>query len=72
MAERKIDDHSSWVGKGSKGSVFADGAKVKEYRSAEGAGKISSYPDSSEEVLRDQSGGVSKLKSRPMKEGYRN
>lgn len=72
MAERKINDHSSWVGKGSKGSVFADGAKVKEYASVKGAGAVGSYPDSSEEVARDQMGGSSKLDSKRMKPGYRN
>lgn len=71
MAGRRIDDHGSWIGQGSKGKVFPDGAKTKEEHSAEGAGGITDYPDTTEAIHRDQKAGESKLRSKPMKPGYR-
>lgn len=70
MAKR-IDDHSFWAGGKSKGSPFPDGAKVKEMRSAEGAGELNDYPDNEQEVLRDQEGGARKVEREKMKPGYR-
>lgn len=73
MAGRKIDDHSSWVGKGSKGSVFPDGPhKVKMESSAEGAGKLSKYEDTTETIKSQQQMGIGKAKSHPQKPGHRN
>lgn len=74
MSGRRIDDHSSWMGKGSKGSVFPDGPhKVKEEKSAEGSGHVGDmYPDTTEKIHRDQMAGDSKIKGRPIKPGYRN
>ncbi len=70
MAGRKIDDHSSWMGKGGK-YPLPEGNKMKEERSAEGSGGIMDYPDTTEAIHRDQKSGASKLKSKPMKPGYR-
>lgn len=73
MSGRRIDDHSVWAGKAPKGSVFPEGAKVKEERSTEGAGHIGTeYPDTTEKVHGDQMKGVGKIKSHNIKSGYRN
>jgi len=72
MSGRRIDDHSNWVGKGSKMNPLPMGAHAKTYTSAEGAGHVGTmYPDTTEAVERDQKGGVRKIKSNPMKPGYR-
>jgi len=72
MAGRKINDHSSWVGKGSNGSVFPMGAKVKNEFSAEGAGSVMKYEDTTEAIKATQVESVKQLKSKPMKQpGYR-
>lgn len=69
---RKIDDHSFWAGSKGKDSVFPDGPhKTKEERSAEGAGHLPQYDDTTEDIRRDQSKGDSEAKSHPMKTGYR-
>jgi hypothetical protein len=69
---RKISDHSSWVGKGSKGSVFPMGVKTKNESSAEGAGSVSKYEDTTETIKSQQQMGISKAKAHPMKPGHRN
>lgn len=73
MAGRRIDDHSSPFGTRGKNSVFPDGPhKVKVEHSAEGAGHIGMDDrDTTEGIRRDQSHGDSKIKSKPMKTGYR-
>jgi hypothetical protein len=72
MAGRKINDHSSWVGKGSNGSVFPMGAKVNNESSAEGAGSVMKYEDTTEAIKATQVESVKQLKSKPMKQpGYR-
>lgn len=68
---RKINDHSSWMGGASKGSVFPEGVKVKKEMSAEGAGKMARYADTSEAVKAEQDKNISKAKAHPMKDGYR-
>jgi hypothetical protein len=72
MAGRRIDDHSSWVGGASKGSVFPEGVKTKNESSAVGAGSLSKYEDTTETIKSQQEMGISKAKSHPMKPGYRN
>lgn len=71
MAGRRIDDHSSWVGKGSNGSVFPMGVKTKNESSAVGAGDLSRYEDTTETIKSQQEMSVRKAKSHPMKPGYR-
>lgn len=72
MSGRKINDHSSWMGKGSNGSVFPMGAKVKNESSAEGAGSLMKYEDTTEAIKATQVESVKQLKSKPMKQpGYR-
>lgn len=71
MSGRRIDDHSSWMGKGSNGSVFPMGAKVKDESSAEGDGTLSRYEDTTETIKSQQESNVRKARSQPMKPGYR-
>lgn len=72
MSGRRIDDHSSWVGTSGKNSVFPDGPhKTKEESSAEGAGEVMRYEDTTEAIKSVQETGKKKVKSHPMKPGYR-
>lgn len=70
MAARRIDDHASFAGKGGK-YPLPEGNKMKEYRSAEGAGEMTDYPDTSEDIHRDQEQGIRQAKGRKLKTGYR-
>jgi hypothetical protein len=72
MAGRKIDDRSSWVGGASKGSVFPEGVKHKQYSSAEGAGALGKYEDTSEAIHSMQEMGIKKAKAHAAKTEYRN
>ena len=72
MAGRKINDHSSWVGKGSNGVVFPSGAKMKSESSAEGFGGLSHYEDTTETIKSQQMMNKSKVNSHPQKAGHRN
>jgi len=72
MAGRKINDHSSWVGAASKGSVFPDGPhKVKVDSSADGVGALSRYEDTSEAIKSQQMAGNAKVRGHAAKPGYR-
>jgi hypothetical protein len=74
MSGRRIDDHKFWAGGPGKDSVLPDGPhKVKTERSAEGSGHLGSkYPDTTEDIHKDQMMGDGKIKSHPIKSGYRN
>ena len=69
---QKIDDHSFWAGKGSKGSVFPEGAKVRQTSSEEGAASVMNYGDTDSAIKHQQSQNKSQYKKAPMKDGYRN
>lgn len=71
MSGRRINDHSSWVGKGSGGSVLPLGSKMKQMSSATGAGALGAYEDTSEAIKSQQDGVISKAKSQPMKAHFR-
>ena len=68
----RIDDHANFTGKAPKGQVFATGNKVKEYTSAEGAGDMSRYEQTSEDIKDVQMSAKAKVKSHGLKPGYRN
>jgi len=68
---QRINDHSFWAGKGSKGSVFPMGVKTKSESSAVGAGGEPDYEDTTESIKSAQDMGIGKAKSHPMKPGYR-
>lgn len=72
MGGQRIDDHSFWAGKGSNGSVFPMGAKVKEQPNVEGAGAEMDYEDTSEKIHAFQEKNVSKAKAHSQKPLYRN
>ena len=72
MAGRAINDHSSWMGKGSNGSVFPMGAKVKNESSAEGFGGMSHYEDTTEAIKEQQEMNKRKVHGHPQKAGHRN
>lgn len=69
MAGRRIDDHSSWVGKGSEGSVLPKESKTMQFQSSEGAGGLGVYSDTTEAIKRDQDAAKSKLKSQYIRGG---
>lgn len=69
---QKINDHSSWTGKGSKGSVFAEGVKTEMHSSAASAGAENDYEDTTASIKRQQDMGAAKVKAHPMKPEYRN
>jgi len=71
MGGRRIDDHSFWAGGKSKGSVFPEGAHTKDESSAEGAGSVMKYQDTTEAIKSTQENGKSHIKNRPLKPGYR-
>ena len=71
MSGRRIDDHSFWAGGKSKGSVFPEGAKTKMESSADSAGAVGKYEDTTEAIRSVQEMGERKAKSHPMKDGYR-
>ena len=66
---RRVNDHSSWVGKGSNGTVFPAGAKMKQVPNVEGAGREVDYEDTAEAIKMSQDKAVSQIKKHPMK-GY--
>lgn len=72
MGGQRIDDHSFWAGKGSNGSVFPMGAKVKAVPGVDGAGELKKYCDSPEAIKKYQDESVSKIKRETQKDGYRN
>ena len=71
MSGRRIDDHSFWAGKPGKDSRFPDGAKTKNESSAEGAGSVMRYEDTTEAIKAVQEKSVSQTKKHPTKPGYR-
>lgn len=72
MGGQKINDHSFWAGKGANGSVFPMGAKIKGESSAEGAGAVGEYEDTTAKIKAQQEKGISKAKGHPQKPMYRN
>jgi len=60
---QRIDDHSFWAGKRGKDSVFPDGPhKTKDESSAEGAGSVMRYIDTTEEIRKAQVMAEKKVK----------
>lgn len=63
MTGKRIDDHSFWAGSKGKASVFPDGPhKEKMESSAEGAGSVSKYIDTTETIRKQQTDGTAKVK----------
>ena len=72
MSGKRIDDHAFFAGKASEGSVFPKGVHHKAESSAEGAGKVGTYEDTTEAIKSQQEHGISKAKGHPVKNNYRN
>lgn len=72
MGGRHINDHASWVGKGSDGVVFPSGAKMKKEHGAEGFGALSYYEDTNETIVRQQDMAKKKVHGHPRKDLNRN
>lgn len=68
---QRIDDHRFWAGNKSKGSVFPEGAKTKDESTAEGAGEVMRYEDTTEAIKSSQEMGEKQIKRRPLKPGTR-
>ena len=63
----RIDDHSFWAGSKGKASVFPDGPhKEKMESSAEGAGHLDYYEDTTEAIKKVQMVSERKAKARKM------
>jgi len=70
---QRIDDHSFWAGGKGKDSVFPDGPhKTKAESSAEGAGELLQYEDTTEAIKRQQMMGDAKAKAHKQKPLHRN
>ncbi len=69
---RKISDHSSWVGKSTADSVLPMGTKHKSESSAEGAGHLSTYEDTTEAIKASQLKAKAKIAGHASKPMYRN
>lgn len=72
MSGRRVDDHSAWCGKGSGGSVLPLGSKMKQMSSAEGAGALGTYEDTSEQIKAQQELNIRKAKAQDQRVHYRN
>lgn len=72
MAGQRIDDHSFWAGGMNKDSPFPTETRTKHFTSAEGAGALNDYEDTTEKIKAQQEMGVRKAKSHMQKPLHRN
>jgi len=71
MSGMKIKDHSFFAGSGSP--RFPKGVHTKDESSAEGAGAVMKYEDTTEAIKASQVEGTKKIKAHPTKQpNYRN
>lgn len=66
----KINDHRFFAGSGSP--QFPKGVHTKDESSAEGAGSVMRYEDTTEMIKEQQVSGEKKIKAHPLKPTYRN
>ena len=62
---RRIDDHSGFPGKGDSRNPLPNGCKSQYFDSAEGAGELREYQDTTPKIKAAQEAGISKMKSHP-------
>jgi hypothetical protein len=67
----RIDNHKFWAGGAGKNSRFPDGAHTKDESSADSAGSVMKYEDTTEAIRATQEEGKRQAKGRPLKTGYR-
>lgn len=72
MGGRRIDDHSFWAGKAESGCVFPKGVHKKEFSSADGAGELERYEQTSDEIQRMQEISEDKVERHGRKDFMRN
>lgn len=67
MAGRRIDDHSFFAGKASNDNPLPNGCHSQYYDSAEGAGEVGAYQDTSPkiEALQDENIRLMKRHEQP-------
>lgn len=71
MGGRKINDHSFFAGGMSKDSVLPKGVHVKQESSAEGAGSVREYEDTSEKIKKQQAMSEGKMRAYAQKPHHR-
>lgn len=59
---QRIDDHSFWAGGPGKDMVMPQGAHTKNESSAEGAGSLMKYEDTTERIKHAQKEAVKQVK----------
>ncbi len=69
MGGRKIEDRAFFAGSGSP--EFPKGNHVKKYKSADSAGDVSEYEDTTEAIHEQQENGEREIKRRPLKSTHR-
>ena len=69
MSGMRIDDHKFFAGSGSP--RFPRGVHLKDESSAEGAGAVMHYEDTTEAIKSSQEMGEKQVKRRPLKTGTR-
>jgi len=67
---RHINDHKFFAGSGSP--TFPKGVHTKVEESANGAGSLMKYEDTTEAIKSTQMMGESKTRAHPLKTGFRN
>jgi hypothetical protein len=69
---QRINDQGSWIGAKGKDSVFPSGPyKTMNESSAEGAGGLKNYEDTTETIRAQQTMQEGDIKKHPMKAGHR-
>lgn len=71
MSGQRIDDHSFWAGGKKEGVPLPMESKMKSEKSADGAGSLGKYEDTTDAIRSTQESGQGKIKSHKMKDGYR-
>lgn len=72
MGGQKIDDYSFWAGGAGKNMVMPQGVHTKGESSAEGAGDVTKYEDTTEAAKASQMMAKKQVKAHPLKAGTRN
>lgn len=69
MGHMKIDDFGGYSR--TSDEMMRSKTHTKHVKSAEGTGGIMNYPDTNDEIVKDQHSGDKQIRSKPMKPGYR-
>ncbi len=69
MGHMRIDDYGGKPR--TSDEMMRSDTHTKRVESAEGTGGIMDYPDTNEDIVRDQRSGDKDIRKKPMKPGYR-